>query len=169
MAKNGRRKGASAELEVVRLIEPWWRQHEPECVIKRTPGSGGWAKGKGRETFGTGGDLVFGNPDERPSLFPFSVEVKRRENWSAKTFLAGSPCPVWGWWDQTVAQAEETKREPMLWFRKSREEWRVMLDPYRERSSVVYVSAPASHAVPARGLAWLYAVDLFAVHPSRLF
>lgn len=124
MTVNGKAKGARAELEVVRLITAWWAQIEPEATFKRTPGSGGWAKGKGREKFGTSADLVTSS-----KIFPFAVEAKHRQAWSLGNVLAGKRSPVWGWWDQAIDQALETKKVPMLWFRKNHEPWRILL-PY---------------------------------------
>ena len=59
--------------------------------------------------------------------FPFSVEVKRNEGWSEVPLQAGKPSPVWAWWRQCQTAACECGQLPMLWFRHSREEWRVML------------------------------------------
>ncbi len=127
MPTNGKKKGARAELEVCRSLHTWWIQVEPsvgdeDLHFKRTPGSGGWAHGKGRAAFGTAADVV-----TNAKLFPFSVEVKHREGWAMSTFLAGKKSPVWSWWKQACTQGAETKKIPMLWFRKNHAEWIVLL------------------------------------------
>ncbi|MGA7123736.1 MAG: hypothetical protein WBY94_26765 [Polyangiaceae bacterium] len=124
-----RAKGARAENEVAKLLQEWWRQLEPGCTFKRTPSSGGWAHGEARRDFKTSGDLT-----TTAALFPWVVEVKRREGWSRKTFEAGRPSPVWGWWLQAQAQAREQGATPMLWLRRSRDPWLVLVP---ERSAAM--------------------------------
>lgn len=104
------------------MLQAWWAKVEPKCSFKRVPLSGGWASPDVRGETKTSGDLV-----TTAKRFPFSVEVKRRENWSMATLAKGLPSPVWGWWDQCQVAAKEMRAEPMLWFRKSHEPWRVML------------------------------------------
>lgn len=115
IGRHSKGKGAEAELEVGRLLTPYWRQLEPEALFVRTPGSGGWRHAK---RFGARGDLV--HDAKTCKLFPFSLEVKRREGWSEPAFLLGSMRgPVWRWWDQACAAALDDGRRPMLWFRKN--------------------------------------------------
>jgi hypothetical protein len=118
-----RQKGARAERDVAGILEDWWRQIEPACIFKRTPGSGGWAaKGGARGEFGTAGDLV-----TTAKLFPWCVEVKSREAWVWRTLLAGKPSPVLKWWEQSCTAAAETPRmSPLLVFRHRREPWYVI-------------------------------------------
>lgn len=59
--------------------------------------------------------------------WPFSVEVKRQEDWSVRELFTGRPSPVWGWWRQCQKDAAKTGREPMLWFRKNRRPWFVIM------------------------------------------
>jgi hypothetical protein len=121
--KNGKAKGARAELEVAKLIELWWAAFEPGVSFKRAPLSGGWAHGtSAQREFGTAGDII-----TKAKHFPWSIEVKRRENWSFDVFKAGKPSPVWGWWKQACQQGETTGKRPMLWFRQSRGEWWVLV------------------------------------------
>lgn len=72
--------------------------------------------------FNVAGDLV-----TNAKHFPFCVEVKRREAWSWREFMAGRRSPVWAWWQQACAAAEATGVEPMLWLRRSQQEWIVGL------------------------------------------
>lgn len=119
---NGRAKGCRGELEVAKLVEAWWRQLEPECRFLRVPLSGGWSTPQVRGDTMTSGDLV-----TTARLFPWSVEIKHRNSWSEREFLAGRRSPVWGWWEQAIKQAEEMGKVPSLWFRRNRAPWRVLL------------------------------------------
>jgi hypothetical protein len=123
MTFGSRQKGKRAERDIAAKIQAWWRQVEPGCVYKPTPSSGGWASKDARGEFKTAGDLV-----TTAKRYPWTTEVKNREQWSVERFFEGNTSPVWGWWEQTVRQAKEEGREPMLFFRKNREPWRVMTD-----------------------------------------
>lgn len=119
----GRDKGNKAELEVARLIAPWWQQLEPGALFIRTPLSGGWLSG--RDSFDARGDLmVKGAP-----RFPWLLEVKRREAWSLQNVEDGLASPVWGWWRKACSDAIAAKRLPMLWARQNHGEWLVFLPP----------------------------------------
>lgn len=122
MTFGSRGKGSRAEIEVAKLHENWWGQLEPGCLFVRTPSSGGWSGPQVRAEFRAGGDLM-----TTAQRFPFCVEIKRREKWSWATLLAGKPSPIWDWWEQTVIAAAEMQGLPILWFRKSREPWHVLL------------------------------------------
>lgn len=130
---NGRRKGAHAELQVVRQSEFWWRklpldqQVTPDgaqCQFVRTPQSGGWSTNRVRGSFRVAGDL-----SSTSDSWPFTVEVKRRESWSLSVFIMGGKrgSPVWGWWQQCVKSANEEGGVPMLWMRRSQQPWIVLL------------------------------------------
>lgn len=115
------KKGNKAELEVARILEPWWRRLERTAVFVRTPRSGGWTQG--RDLFDARGDLMCkGAP-----LFPWLVEVKRREKWTLQNFEDGKPCPVWGWWEKASDDAVKAARRPMLWIRHNRRPWIVLV------------------------------------------
>jgi hypothetical protein len=120
MGAREKRIGAKGELEVRDVLQEWWRLLEPEVVFARTPLSGGWAHA---EQFRAAGDLVV-TPG---SAFPFCVEVKRRRGWASSTFVAGRPCPVWGWWLQAQAAAAKVGLEPILVFRRPRAPWMVLV------------------------------------------
>lgn len=126
---NGKQKGAEGEREVVALLRQWWGAMEPEVEFARTPGSGGWQgqnhRGEQlRGKFRMSGDVMTTSP-----TFPFSVEVKRRENWTMGNLLAGKSGPVWDWWRQCQKAADESTPPlvPMVWLRHNREPWGVML------------------------------------------
>jgi hypothetical protein len=120
-----KRKGSVGELEVAKVLQAWWRDLEPEAIFKRTPQSGGWAKADARGAFQTSGDIV---TDARE--FPFSVEVKRREGFKWEQLLKGSRSPAWAWWRQAQSQAAESNLVPMLWIRKNRQGWWVMVPAF---------------------------------------
>lgn len=119
-----RNKGAVAEREVATLLEAWWGQQlgEPGCRFVRAPMSGGWHGPAVRKEFRASGDLL-----TTARQFPWTVEIKRREGWAWKTFLAGKASPVWEWWLQAQTQAREQGLSPMLWLRHSREDWCVLV------------------------------------------
>lgn len=113
-------KGRGGELEVRDLLLAWWQQVEPGVKMVRTPASGGW---HAATEFAASGDLMV-NPG---SKFPWSVEVKRREGWSPARFVAGFKSPVWGWWLQACRDGARLGKPPMLWVRRSRAEWIVLV------------------------------------------
>lgn len=133
-----REKGSVAELEVARLISAWWNQLEPTAIFKRTPLSGGWGNADVRSAFRTAGDIMTDS-----LVFPFAIEVKRREGFSWKPLLDGKKSPVWGWWRQAQKQGEEMNLVPTLWFRKNRERWHVLL-PIGVVSGYVLETAPVA-------------------------
>ncbi len=104
------------------MIETWWAQVEPGAQFVRTPLSGGWGNPQLRGEFKASGDLM-----TKANRWPFCVEVKRREAWTWERLRAGKRSPVLKWWRQAVKQAEEMGAIPMLWFRRNREPWYVMI------------------------------------------
>lgn len=119
-----RGKGKNGEREVAKLLTAWWRQLEPTCIFHSTPQSGGWSSKDVRAEFKTSGDLV-----TTAKSFPFTIEVKRREQWVEHNLFLGKPSPVWGWWRQALGQAAEqgAGAVPMLWLRHNREPWLVLV------------------------------------------
>ena len=111
---NGRQKGNVAEREIAKKFQNWWEQIEPGVKFCRTPGSGGFGTPVIREDFSLSGDIMTNS-----KKFPFSVEVKRRENWAIKSIINGGKSPVWKWWIQTIRAANEMKKDPLLIFRKN--------------------------------------------------
>lgn len=122
MGAGSRNKGSKAELEAAEILRAWWSQIEPDVVFKRVPLSGGWADASSRGKFKTAGDLLCSS-----KLWPFSSEIKRREQWSWAPLLAGKGSPVWDWWHQAQMAAFEVDMEPLLLFRKSHEPWWAMV------------------------------------------
>ena len=126
IGKSSKAKGATAEREVRDIIQAWWRQLESTCIFARTPGSGGFGGFGGsrlRGDFKAAGDLMVAGSVH----WCFTTEVKRREGWSDRELGAGRGSPVWSWWEQCVVAAIEEERWPMMWFRRSKTPWLVML------------------------------------------
>lgn len=168
MGRSQRAKGAGAELEVAALLQEWWRQLEPEAIFKRCPASGGWASPEARAGFRASGDLV-----TTALRFPFVVEVKRREIGTDKNLAAGFRHPVWGWWVQAQRQAREQGEGavPLLVFRRSREQWRVLVpeDWWRGQDFALWMASREwrKRWPIARGLRPVchYLVQMTTIHP----
>jgi hypothetical protein len=98
-------KGSKGEREVVKRCQEWWRRVHSK-------------------KFRACGDLLV---DPETKRWPFAVEVKRREAWNLEWLIAGRASPVWGWWLSTQEDGRKLELEPMLWFRKNRMPWLVLL------------------------------------------
>lgn len=118
MAKASRDKGARGELEVVHLLQPWWRQLEPEAVFSRTADQGRAPMDRRLH-----GDVLV----QKAPRWPFHVEVKRNEGWNLRRWLDCAPSPVWGFWRQACVEARASGRSPMLWLRRNKEPWIVVV------------------------------------------
>lgn len=140
MTINSRSKGRRAERDVAKLLCKWWQQIEPGCEWKCTPLSGGWGGRDGgkhvRAFFKASGDLM-----TTAVRFPFTIEVKHREQWSMRNLVAGRATPVWDWWIQAQRQADEEGGIPMLWFKKNNYPWWVAMPP---------LSLPLAQVSPGR-------------------
>lgn len=99
-----------------------------------------------REKMRLAGDLM-----TDAELFPFTIEVKRRENWSERNLIKGFASPIWSWWKQVCKDASEEGGIPMLWFRKNRRRWRILL--------------PAEGAIPQE--AWEQMRPHFGIPPAN--
>lgn len=98
---NPREKGKRLEREVVRLLKAW-------------SGDQGFARtafSRGRRTRTE--DI------KKPLWFCASIEAKNREGWSWERTLLGEG-PVWEWWEQAIAQAEDGE-VPILVFTRARQ------------------------------------------------
>jgi hypothetical protein len=121
IGKSSRRKGAHGEIEVAKMCKAWWDQVE-FSIFKRTPKSGGWGDSFTRGEFRASGDVC-----TTSKTWPFTVEVKRREGWVFGVFANGKSSVAWKWWRQAIDAAAEENRIPMLWMRKNRMDWVVLL------------------------------------------
>jgi len=116
------RKGNCGEREVARALEAWWRRLVPDARFERTPQSGGLQHAV---EFRVVGDVMVG--PTAVATFPWSVEVKRREEGNLTRLLEGKPTAVWWWWREAQDDAHSAGLEPMLWFRRNRRPWRVLV------------------------------------------
>lgn len=104
MTPAGRRaKGANGEKEVLLILED-------ELGLKLV---------RNKQQTARGGRDIAEDVDRMQGPIPFSIEVKRQE---AECLPA--------WWKQTVDQAEAVNRVPVLFYRASRQPWRVAVDPH---------------------------------------
>ena len=107
--KNSREKGARYERAIAEKFMDWcgW-------PVKRTPQSGGWAKG---DEFGVAGDLVC-----TKKLFKFHVEIKNRQHWALTDLITGvrnkGSRSLVEWWAQTTNECPP-KKIPILVFTKN--------------------------------------------------
>jgi hypothetical protein len=124
------RKGRKGERDVAKMCEEWWRKVDKQCEFKRTPLSGGWANENIRSHFKASGDLM-----TTSDKWIFTVEVKRREDWSLNNLFDGKPTTAWKWWIQALDQAYEEDNEPMLWLKRN------AFGPTRPVPWLVFVSA----------------------------
>lgn len=119
-----RDKGNNGEREVAKLLTEWWSKRNPNVHFVRSPSSGGWHSAPVRAGFRASGDIMTDDLE-----FPFTIEVKRRETWSLRSFVAGGRSPVWEWWAQACKQGVEASLTPMLWMRKNRDRHWIVLVP----------------------------------------
>jgi len=104
MQINGRQKGAQAEREVIKKLQAVvdYVLGKDMCVLKRNL----------EQYRGGGADVTCSV--ERYDLFSF--EIKRCEKLMLEKF-----------WKQTLKQAKQSKRRPVLIFRRNRESWSAMI------------------------------------------
>lgn len=103
---NSRNKGSEYERKVAKSLSKWWG--EP---FQRTPMSGGlhW-KNDNR----VAGDIVTPND----SKFPFTIECKKRENWTIEQLIKETG-DIEKWWGQVLNDCERSRMKPMLIFSKN--------------------------------------------------
>ena len=113
MGKASRDKGARGERELVRLLQP--------CL------PGGW-KVRRALPYENGHDLRV--VDEKGDAVPmgWAIECKRYSDFSVGEVLRGPSARWLDWWRQTVRQAEQVGRDPLLATRGDRRPWWVWSD-----------------------------------------
>lgn len=149
---NSRAKGKRGELEAAHLLADWWRPLEPEIKFATTPNSGGWSTPAMRGEHAMAGDLM-----TKSKRWPFSVEVKREENWSLQWLLEGKSCKPWAWWLQCTKAADEESKVPLLLFRKNSS------SPRQKEPWFVGVNRPTANGLCALGRRWQVAVPDLSV------
>ena len=106
---DSRQKGARAELQARDLL----RKHTG-LKWERVPGSGAL-----HEKHGLKGDLYI--PGEH-NLFCVEVKHYKDDQISTKLLTGTSPTFI-GWWEQTVREADQVGKIPMLLFKHDRSKW----------------------------------------------
>lgn len=127
MKRAGDGRALSAEAEVAKQLQTWWREREPDCVFA-----------KASETLRPG-FRPKGNVVTTARRFPFAVVVRNQPGWTVERLSSGEPCTVWEWWAQALDEALELGIEPMLWFTMNGEPWRVLVrEVFLPRGSEVF-------------------------------
>ena len=103
---NSKNKGSEYELKIAKILSKWWGEE-----FHRTPMSGGlhW-KNDNR----VAGDIV--TPPN--SVFPYSVECKKRESWKLDDLMKNNT-EIDSYWSQCVRDAKAVKLRPLLIFSKN--------------------------------------------------
>ncbi|AGR47038.1 resolvase [Bacillus phage Shanette] len=136
---NSKNKGAEYERKIAKALGSWWGEQ-----FQRTPASGGlqWKKDN-RVT----GDIV--TPPE--SVFPFTIECKKREGWSLEQFLKNTG-EMEEWWTQCIRDAAKIDKKPMVIFSKNFDTDYVLMD-LEDFSALTLGKEPFNHfAVSKVGL-----------------
>lgn len=107
MAKNSRAKGTRLELDVAKIFAKTLG-----LELRRTPLSGGWAKGNP----GVHGDVVCVDPG--PEAFGYCIECKNVEDWRLESLF--TPHHRWfdSWWAQLLRDCPGDKT-PLLVFTRA--------------------------------------------------
>jgi hypothetical protein len=129
MGARSKRKGSKAERELARLFSHWWtgdpkwlKAEAKTLPIRPTPGSGGWAEGKGLK-----GDLV-AVAKEVEDFGMLTIEIKCQESWSFDALLKTGDSKILKWWKQTLEEAAVNYGYPLLVFKKNLHPWYIMLN-----------------------------------------
>jgi len=134
---NSKKKGSSVERQVAKLMSAWWGEE-----FSRSPSSGMFATTHATALSSLGvdiaGDLIC------PSDFPFNVEVKARK--SIDLFDAarnGKQSEIWGWWEQSVRDANQTKKFPLVIFKENNKQFYCMIDDilplHKRHNSLIFI------------------------------
>ena len=103
---NSKTKGSGYELKIAKILSRYWGEE-----FNRTPMSGGlhW-----KQDNRVAGDIV--TPPN--SIYPWTTECKKREEWSLEQVLKGTG-DVEKWWAQAVGDGERVGLRPLLIFSKN--------------------------------------------------
>lgn len=103
---NSKAKGSEYERKIAKLLSKFWGEE-----FHRVPQSGGLRWGDDNRV---AGDIT--TPID--SVFPFTVECKKREGWELEQVLKGTG-DVEKWWNQAVNDSERVNLKPLLIFSKN--------------------------------------------------
>jgi len=103
---NSKQKGSEYERKIAKILSKYWGED-----FHRTPMSGGlhW-----KEDNRVAGDIV--TPPE--SVYPFTTECKKRQEWSMDQLLKGTG-EIEEWWNQAVGDSVRVKLKPLVIFAKN--------------------------------------------------
>lgn len=103
---NSKAKGSDFERKIAKVLSRWWGEE-----FHRTPMSGGlqW-----KQDNRVAGDIVT-PPD---SIYPFTTECKKREEWNFEQVLKGTG-DVEKYWQQATKDSEKVSMRPLLIFSKN--------------------------------------------------
>jgi len=127
---NSRTKGSEYELRISKILAEWYQED-----FHRVPSSGGLRWGKDNRV---SGDIIA----QEGSTFPFSIECKKREDWTFEQLLKGVG-EVESWWAQCIRDASNVDKKPLLIFSKNRSPNYYMMS-FDDYSLLVHVSGPMS-------------------------
>ncbi len=102
-----RGKGKRGERNICSVMQEWWGSGE----MRPTPSSGGWDD---TGQFKMRGDIVSSD-----KVFPFSVEVKNREEWKLGALFTSNKSPIHKYWEQAADATIDTDLIPMITFTKN--------------------------------------------------
>ena len=114
---NSKAKGADYELKICKVLAEWYQEE-----FHRVPASGGLRWGKDNRV---SGDII----PQVGSTFPFSIECKKREDWTFEQVLRGTG-EVESWWTQCTRDAANVDKKPLLIFSKNRAPDYYMMDAH---------------------------------------
>lgn len=103
---NSKHKGSEYERKIARILGAWYGEE-----FHRVPQSGGLRWGDDTRV---AGDIT----THVDSSFPFTVECKKREEWTLEQLLKGTG-DLESWWAQSINDSERVNLLPMLIFSKN--------------------------------------------------
>ena len=126
-------KGGNFEREIAKLLSLWWSDGERDDIFYRSHASGGrftMRRKSGKDTANQGGDITCSDSIGEPLIKEWSIEIKTGygtksdsgiKRWDVLDFLdSQQKSPVLEkMWEQSKRDAELSKREPILIFRRN--------------------------------------------------
>jgi len=115
--KDGRTKGERYENTVCRLLSQWLVPGDWEkCPVYKLPFRRRFTDSTPLDGHWEGEGDILHRPDV---TFPFCVECKDQEGWDLDGVLKNAQWPVWKWWTQACAQAQQVGLRPILFFTRA--------------------------------------------------
>jgi len=131
---HGPRKGGSFEREICKSLSYWWSNEERDDIFWRTAGSGARAtvrSKKGKDTANSSGDISALDPIGEPFIQFFFSEIKRGypkgfdligmlDRHKSYNTPQQKKNTIYGWWEKLLKESKETKRRPLLIFKRDK-------------------------------------------------